>query len=155
MPWVKLTDDWYEDAAIIEVGPTAGWMWLLIHSMSIRNGYPDSIPLVVARRNGGPRWKATMATLESAGLVVIDGDHFTLIRPTSIIPVANPVRPTIPQATRRFVYERDGHQCVTCGSIEDLTLDHIIPYSVGGPDTTENLRTLCRPCNSRRGTGGY
>src|SRR5690606_25141458 len=60
-------------------------------------------------------------------------------------------RPYIPVATRRAVYERDGFQCVACGAEEDLSLDHIVPFSKGGPDTIENLRVLCRPCNSRRG----
>lgn len=60
-------------------------------------------------------------------------------------------RPAIPTSIRRAVLTRDGHRCVTCGARDDLTLDHIHPYSLGGPDTEENLRTLCRPCNSRKG----
>lgn len=60
-------------------------------------------------------------------------------------------RQAIPKAVRAFVFERDGYACVTCGSTEDLTIDHIFPYSLGGLDEPENLRTLCRPCNSRKG----
>ena len=29
--------------------------------------------------------------------------------------------------------------------------DAIHPYSLGGEDTFDNLQTLCRPCNSRKG----
>ncbi len=36
-------------------------------------------------------------------------------------------------------------------STGDLSLDHIYPWSLGGPDTVENLRVLCRSCNSRKG----
>jgi hypothetical protein len=54
--------------------------------------------------------------------------------------------------TRKRVYERDGHQCVKCGSKENLTLDHIIPWSEFGPDSEDNLRTYCLPCNLARGT---
>lgn len=57
----------------------------------------------------------------------------------------------IPKWIRREVYERDGHKCVKCGTTETLTLDHIIPWSRGGDDTVENLQTMCRPCNSRKG----
>lgn len=60
-------------------------------------------------------------------------------------------RAPIPQQTRAFVFDRDGHACRRCGSTEDLTLDHIHPWSLGGPDTPDNLQALCRPCNSRKG----
>jgi hypothetical protein len=49
------------------------------------------------------------------------------------------------------VMERDAYRCVTCGTHEDLCCDHIIPESKGGPTTYENLQTMCRPCNSRKG----
>lgn len=62
-----------------------------------------------------------------------------------------PVRPPIPQETRIAVYERDGNKCSTCGTTENLSLDHIHPWSLGGPDTIDNLQTLCRGCNSKKG----
>lgn len=60
-------------------------------------------------------------------------------------------RRSFPAGLREQVYERDGHQCVACGTGERLTLDHIVPYSHGGPDTFDNLRTLCHSCNSSKG----
>lgn len=60
-------------------------------------------------------------------------------------------RATIATSTRTVVMERDGFACVECGADQDLTLDHIIPWSHGGPDTVGNLRVLCRSCNSSRG----
>lgn len=60
-------------------------------------------------------------------------------------------RAPIPSGIRDFVYDRDGHACRLCGTTEDLTLDHIYPWSLGGPDTPENLRVLCRSCNSSKG----
>jgi 5-methylcytosine-specific restriction endonuclease McrA len=60
-------------------------------------------------------------------------------------------RRKIPAAVRDLVYERDGYQCVECGAAEDLTLDHIYPWSLGGSDAAENLCTLCRSCNSSKG----
>jgi len=46
--------------------------------------------------------------------------------------------------------ERDGHRCRQCkrrrrGMI--LHAHHIIPRSAGGPDTLDNLATLCRRCH--------
>lgn len=59
-------------------------------------------------------------------------------------------RDRIPAYTRDLVFERDGYRCQECGSADDLTLDHVIPWSKNGPDTEENLRTLCGSCNSRK-----
>lgn len=43
--------------------------------------------------------------------------------------------------------------CETCGAIEDLTTDHILPVDAH-PElvySEENCRILCRPCNGKRG----
>lgn len=57
---------------------------------------------------------------------------------------------------RRQCLERDQHTCVTCGATDDLTVDHIIPLdrllkTGGDPYDLNNLRVLCRSCNSRKG----
>lgn len=57
----------------------------------------------------------------------------------------------IGHALRTQVYERDGYTCVSCGARRQLTCDHIIAESRGGPTTLENLQTMCAPCNSRKG----
>lgn len=49
--------------------------------------------------------------------------------------------------SRRTVYARDGYKCVKCGSTENLTLDHIVPKSLGGIGKVINLQTLCKNCN--------
>ena len=60
-------------------------------------------------------------------------------------------RPHIPVPVRRAVYERDGGRCVFCSKDTDLSLDHVVRFRDGGPDTVENLRVLCLPCNLERG----
>lgn len=60
-------------------------------------------------------------------------------------------RTAIPRAVRRAVFARDNHCCVKCFATEDLALDHIYPWSLGGADTVENLQVLCRSCNSSKG----
>lgn len=62
-----------------------------------------------------------------------------------------PNRPSIPPGLRKQVFERDAYRCQLCDSWEDLAIDHIHPESKGGPTSLENLQTLCRSCNSRKG----
>lgn len=40
--------------------------------------------------------------------------------------------------------------CVTCGTKEKLSIDHIHPVSKGGTDEFKNLQVMCRSCNSRK-----
>ncbi len=41
--------------------------------------------------------------------------------------------------------------CMRCGTTVDLTTDHVIPISLGGPDREDNLQVLCHNCNSLKG----
>lgn len=66
-------------------------------------------------------------------------------------------RDPIPWMLRLSIYRRDDFTCRQCGDafdqpwgMEYLELDHCIPWSAGGPDDSDNLRTLCRHCNQRR-----
>lgn len=59
-------------------------------------------------------------------------------------------REPIDSTDRQFVYARDGFNCVRCASENRLTLDHIVPWSAGGSDHVDNLRTLCWSCNEER-----
>jgi hypothetical protein len=59
-------------------------------------------------------------------------------------------RGTAHRKHRDLVFNRDGFQCVYCGTKETLTLDHVIPYSKGGSDEPENLSTCCQSCNSKK-----
>ena len=57
----------------------------------------------------------------------------------------------ISHGLRMKVFERDFYRCVTCKTHLNLTCDHVIPESKGGPTTFENLQTMCKSCNSRKG----
>lgn len=70
----------------------------------------------------------------------------------------NPVGPKmgyqkkpIPRSLRTAVFERDMYRCKICEGYKSLTADHIFPESKGGLATMDNLQTLCRSCNSRKG----
>lgn len=56
--------------------------------------------------------------------------------------------------SRRLRFEilrRDGHACRYCGAMAPdvpLTVDHVIPTTLGGSDEPANLVTSCQPCNA-------
>ena len=58
---------------------------------------------------------------------------------------------SIPYAKRLATFKRDGFQCAECSSTEDLSIDHVVPERHGGTLELENLRVLCKSCNSRKG----
>lgn len=57
-------------------------------------------------------------------------------------------RAKVSNRIRFYVYNRDGHRCVRCGSRYNLEVDHIFPISKGGKSTVDNLQTLCHNCNT-------
>jgi 5-methylcytosine-specific restriction endonuclease McrA len=54
--------------------------------------------------------------------------------------------------TRRAVFARDDWTCQYCGSRSNLTVDHVVPRSKGGPSTWDNIVASCAPCNRRKGS---
>jgi len=75
------------------------------------------------------------------------------LAPDSYIPMSTPEskRTNIPTSLRWKVWERDNFTCKHCGSRRNLSIDHIIPESKDGLTILENLQTLCRSCNSKKG----
>jgi 5-methylcytosine-specific restriction endonuclease McrA len=53
--------------------------------------------------------------------------------------------------TRQNIFKRDGYCCQYCGTVDELTLDHVVPKSRGGKSNWDNLTTACKRCNSRKG----
>jgi 5-methylcytosine-specific restriction endonuclease McrA len=57
--------------------------------------------------------------------------------------------------SKKNFYLRDHYHCQYCGERfepRDLTLDHVIPKSRGGPSSWENMVTCCKGCNRRKGS---
>jgi hypothetical protein len=55
---------------------------------------------------------------------------------------------------RRNIYARDGNRCQYCGRrlpTTDLSLDHVIPRSLGGQTNWENIVCACLECNVKKG----
>jgi len=53
--------------------------------------------------------------------------------------------------TRRAVFARDRWECQYCGARANLTVDHVVPRSKGGPSSWDNIVASCAPCNRRKG----
>jgi hypothetical protein len=96
--------------------------------------------------------KRYVRNLADAGFIEPrDGDNYFVPAAVEWPVVRVGTRDPIPGFIRKRVYERDGWRCVRCDSPDNLTLDHIIPWSQNGPDKADNLQTLCGSCNSSKG----
>ncbi|MGB0454151.1 MAG: HNH endonuclease [Bacteriovoracaceae bacterium] len=55
---------------------------------------------------------------------------------------------------RTNVFLRDEHRCQYCHNIfryDELTIDHVLPVSRGGPTTWQNVVASCARCNTKKG----
>ncbi len=54
--------------------------------------------------------------------------------------------------TRKNILMRDSHRCQYCGTTKGpMTVDHVIPRTMHGKDSWENLVCACVNCNNRKG----
>ena len=53
------------------------------------------------------------------------------------------------RSLHKKILSRDGYRCVLCGSMKNLSIDHIVKRSQQGDDTEDNLRTLCTTCHDK------
>ena len=92
-----------------------------------------------------------------------DHDHGVIetLRGAIMIPrvIALQVYDRIPSRQVRFsrmnIFARDQNTCQYCGRDfrrkEDLNIDHVVPRSLGGKSTWENVVCSCIPCNRKKG----
>jgi len=74
------------------------------------------------------------------------------IKIPSVIVLKDYVRPERTTAFTRFnLFLRDEFQCQYCGSLGDMTFDHVVPRSRGGKTSWQNVVASCGPCNLRKG----
>jgi len=54
---------------------------------------------------------------------------------------------------REYVKEREKKaECIFCGSKVNLTIDHLFPRSLNGPNNEKNIVWICSKCNSSKGS---
>lgn len=46
-------------------------------------------------------------------------------------------------------------RCAYCGSVEKMTMDHVLPLSRSGKHDPANIRPACRSCNSQKGSSQW
>jgi len=77
-------------------------------------------------------------------------------RPTIAQPSDRPSR-AISLALRYEILKRDNFKCTKCGrspasdTSVQLHIDHVLPYSLDGTTSEDNLQTLCSDCNLGKG----
>ncbi len=103
-------------------------------------------------------WRRAMVMLLKGKAEGLEHDPSRAIRDDLLLPTVIRLRQFVRvpyrqmPLTRRNVFQRDGHRCQYCGSIEvRLSIDHVVPRSRGGGDVWENVATACMPCNVRKG----
>lgn len=135
-------------------GTEAFGLWVMSVGFVVRNGgdiYPyDEVLFTDPRGRLTPRliYAGLWEWAEGVGYRVLNPPIGRYNKPAFVVEVP---MGRVPIAIRRAVFARDGHVCVECGATDDLTLDHIWPQALGGEHTVENLRVLCRSCNSSKG----
>lgn len=123
----------------IEVGP--GWFWFQnsFHRTEDSSLTALDVKALILEKENQRRLK-----LEKAHAVMAMVENLEK-------PVGKRGRPKIPPHVQISVFQRDGGQCVNCGSKTNLEFDHMIPYSMGGADSVGNLQLMCLDCNRRKG----
>jgi 5-methylcytosine-specific restriction endonuclease McrA len=72
----------------------------------------------------------------------------SVIRLQNMVPAP---RPEVP-LSRREIFRRDHYTCQYCGKVTPvLTIDHVVPRSLGGKHEWTNLVAACPSCNHRKG----
>lgn len=106
-----------------------------------------SVERAIAQKNKAP------SKLKS--YYFIDTHEFDVPEPDkSVEPIHKPVkikRKHFSDVERKEIYNKSDGFCQLCGrkiSIEDFTVDHIIPLNGGGTNDLDNLNAVCRICNS-------
>jgi hypothetical protein len=151
---VRMDRDLWVDPDFAEMTRSArlAYMESLIHLAGISQ--PEgTYPWSALAKSVGPEADEVAGQVTEFGIWTPVDEGFKVIPYGGwrVVPEFPPSRPYIPVRIRRAVMARDGRACVLCGATKHLALDHIYPWSLGGPDTVENLRVLCRSCNSRKG----
>ena len=121
--------------------------------MLVLNATYEPINVCTVRRAVVLLLKARAEVLEE-GLQTLHSERSSMARPF-VIRLTSYVR--VPRdahrrkITRRAVFARDDWTCQYCGARSNLTVDHVIPRSKGGPSSWENIVASCAPCNRRKG----
>jgi len=152
LTWLRFNPSEWMTATMMMSAKERGAYITLVAAIAVTGGRMPDRPQICAGACGlsVQAWKKMRLMFVANGhLEVVDG---YLICPLLDIWLNRAPRGPIPVATRRAVFERDGQCCVYCGSSEGpFHLDHVIPVSLGGGASEDNLVVACRSCNLSKG----
>lgn len=157
-PWIKLALDYFDNPKIDALSDTGQLLHIQLIMRAARLQSDGAVSVRAAKARGDAAFKELVA---GELLLKVDATTYRMDLLSEFLRVrgngqvwVSPIivrRAAIPVSLRLEIYAADNYKCVNCGSPDDLSLDHIHPWSLGGSDDRENLRTMCRPCNSRKG----
>lgn len=56
---------------------------------------------------------------------------------------------------QEIAFSRDGGRCHYCNVGGAMTIDHVVPRSMGGGNSADNIVLACKSCNSSKGPKTY
>lgn len=167
--WFRFYDDVINDPKVLKLSDSAfrGWVSVLCVTSKCGGKLPSAKDLAFYLRSKPQRVAVLLAELDRAGLLDQTEDgyvphnwggrqyisdstervkrHRAKRAAAGLDPQWQPSK-----SLRKQIYARDNHECVYCGSADDLTIDHKIPEMRGGTHEVENLHTACRACNASK-----
>ena len=132
-------------------------MNLLTRKVLLLNGSYEPLGTIAVPRAVRLIWKEVAEMVEADGDRMLRSQRFAFPQP-SVIRLIQYVdvrgRRRKSSSTRARILARDHFRCQYCGKrggMFDLTVDHILPASRGGPTSADNLVASCFACNQRKG----
>ena len=119
----------------------------------------ERVKALASHRNPNPSYAELIEYMADLALKKLDPEVKPVSKRTAVAAVKPaPSSRYIPTAIRTVVWKRDQGKCTyvdpttgrKCESKHFLQLDHVQPYSEGGPHTEQNLRLLCGAHNRAR-----
>ena len=162
--WIKLYVEMLDDPKVGLLPDAVKWRWvsiLLLAGELNEDGYlPDVNDMAWRLHTNVETLQGEMRTMAGRGLVELrlysDGGERWFIPAMQKTPLNERqiVRYLFTRRRKDFyaaLVERDGECCQNCGSIDKLSIDHVLAIANGGQNELSNLQLLCRSCNSQKG----
>ncbi|MDV6374133.1 TerD family protein [Deinococcus arenicola] len=130
------------------IGSAGEGGWNVQYSKILRiEERPDGVNLELSVKKGsGTYHHVSKPLILSATLDALVRLHKRLL----LMPQTERASRSIQQHVKIAVFDRDRGKCVQCGDNNYLEYDHVIPHSLGGASTENNLQLLCRRCNLQK-----